>query len=257
MNDMIGSFLKMKDSIFKLLIDLKSNIYFTEVELQTLTEIHRSLEVIKMTVLSICRRDATLYTADTALKFMLSKLDQQNTNLSARLAVNLRKRIKERRLVIAGVLHYLHDPESFYSTPEDDTLKKPTSDEICDVIVSMLKRLKYKEIPTGAVEREEELITTAVLSSDEDDEPLSNLATRKLTLTQELEKELEKCKTKKKVVPTPSGQFDLTGFVKTEKAIYDNKGERGVYLTQAYTYLKSITPTSVESERVFSSAGYF
>lgn len=54
-----------------------------------------------------------------------------------------------------------------------------------------------------------------------------------------------------------SGEFDLMGFVMTEKAIYDNKGERGVYLTQAYTYLASILPTSVESERVFSSAGYF
>lgn len=51
---------------------------------------HNSLEVVKITVLSICRRDATLYTADTALKLMLNKLDQQNTYLSSSLAMNLR-----------------------------------------------------------------------------------------------------------------------------------------------------------------------
>lgn len=104
---------------------------------------HNSLEVVKITVLSICRRDATLYTADTALKLMLNKLDQQNTYLSSSLAMNLRNRIKERRLLIAGVLHYLHDAEDFYSDSEDDTFLKPTSEQICHVIVSMLKRLKY------------------------------------------------------------------------------------------------------------------
>lgn len=66
---------------------------------------------------------------------------------------------------------------------------------------------------------------------------------------------MEKRKEKKKAV-LPPDEFDLLGFVMTEKAIYDNRGERGVYLTQAYTYLTPILPTSVESERVFS-VGYF
>lgn len=188
---------------------------------------------------------------------MLNKLDQQNTHLSSSLAVNLRKRIKERRLLIEGVLHYLHDSESFYSASEDDTFPKPTSEQICDVVVRMLKRLKYKANPSSTGETESTSTTTAVLSSDEDDEPLARLATTgKLTLQQEFEKEMEKCKQIKKALP-PSEEFDLMGFVMTEKAIYDNRGERGVYLSQAYTYLTSILPTSVESERVFSSAGYF
>lgn len=33
-------------------------------------------------------------------------------------------------------------------------------------------------------------------------------------------------------------------------------GNRGRYLSKAYEYLLNIKPTSVESERVFSSAGY-
>lgn len=252
----------MKDCIFKLLIDIKSDISFTDVEIQTLTYIHRSLEVVKITVLSICRRDATLYTADTAMKFMLNKLDQQNTCLSSSLAVNLRRRIKERRLLIAGVLHYLHDSESFYSASDDDTFPKPTSEEVCDYIVSLLKRLKYKQNPTSSLsvtERETEATTAVLLSSDEDDKLLATASlatTSELTLQQEFEKEMEKCKGKKKAV-LPSDEFDLLEFVMAEKAIYDNRGERGVYLTQAYTFLISILPTSVESERVFSSAGYF
>ncbi|XP_013199728.1 uncharacterized protein LOC132903872 isoform X2 [Amyelois transitella] len=251
MSDMIGVFLKLKDSISKALIDWKSDISFSENDIQCLNEIHHSLNVVKLTVMSLCRRETTLYTADTALKFMLKKLDEQDTFLSKNLASNLRSRIKARRLLLAGVLHYLHDAEDFFAEPDNDTFPKPDSNEISDIVVNLLSQLKYK--------------TTAAFATDDScNSRDSNLQFERseesltLTLQEQLEKELEKCQQFNKNKDQSSNtNLDLLGFVQIEKAIYDNGGQRGIYLTEAYKYLMCILPTSVESERVFSSAGYF
>ena len=51
--------------------------------------------------------------------------------------------------------------------------------------------------------------------------------------------------------------LDIDTLVKIEMALFENGGSRGKYLEIAYDSLRSIPPTSVESERVFSSSGYF
>ncbi|XP_045508881.1 uncharacterized protein LOC123704546 [Colias croceus] len=95
-------------------------------------------------------------------------------------------------------------------------------------IASATLLLKVRDASTIAVPQTESECRTAVLSVDGDDRPLSSLATTsELTLQQELEKEMENCKEKKKAMP-PNDEFDILGFVMTEKAIYDNRGERGV-----------------------------
>lgn len=102
-----------------------------------------------MTVLSICRRDATLYSTDTALKFIHKKLEDRNSPLSVILALNLGKRFKQRRLLLSVVMHYLQDSEDFFRQPvDDDTFPKPSGQEITQVIVELLRKLKYKTSTT-------------------------------------------------------------------------------------------------------------
>lgn len=50
---------------------------------------------------------------------------------------------------------------------------------------------------------------------------------------------------------------DLSTTVRVEMALFESGGQRqrGRYLSLAYNHLKSIPPTSVEPERIFSSAG--
>ena len=111
---MIGRFLKLKDCVLKVLIDLKLNSDFEldEFDLTILKNIYNSLSVVKVTVLELCKRDANLLKADIALKFMLTKLDGQATILYLSLTLAKALRIKERRLLISGVLQYLHDRQS-------------------------------------------------------------------------------------------------------------------------------------------------
>jgi hypothetical protein len=47
----------------------------------------------------------------------------------------------------------------------------------------------------------------------------------------------------------------VTAVVKSEMALYESGNPHGRYLQQAYAYLLSIPPTSVEAERAFSAAG--
>lgn len=46
-------------------------------------------------------------------------------------------------------------------------------------------------------------------------------------------------------------------IIKNEMAQYEEYGTRGKYLNIIFDYLKTVQPTSVESERVFSVAGQF
>ena len=83
---------------------------------------------------------------------------------------------------------------------------------------------------------------------------LTDASDEELTVAEELEKEIRKAKTE---VNKSTVNTDLESIVRVEMCIYDSAGGgRGVYLTAAYNYLLSITPTSIEAERAFSSAGY-
>jgi hypothetical protein len=47
----------------------------------------------------------------------------------------------------------------------------------------------------------------------------------------------------------------LTATIKKEMGLFQNGGMRGYHLSLAYDFWMGIVPTSVESERAFSSAG--
>lgn len=97
---------------------------------------------------------------------------------------------------------------------------------------------------------------------EEDNVPLSNLLSREPSPT--LEDELERNLRTEWVaesgpvvrVPTTTGNNSLDLILKREMTLFECGGNRGKYLEAAYTYVKSIPPTSVEAERAFSSAGY-
>ena len=50
---------------------------------------------------------------------------------------------------------------------------------------------------------------------------------------------------------------DLVKIIKREMEYFETVNVRGKYLGRAFEYLSTIQPTSVESERAFSAAGFF
>ncbi|GBN15837.1 hypothetical protein AVEN_248238-1 [Araneus ventricosus] len=101
---MIERFHKLKVCIDKALIDVGSDTKVSNLEWSKIKDLIESLQPFKLAVETLCRRDSTLLTAETALKFILEKLLSQDTMLNAELSEALRVRIKERHTIVTGKL---------------------------------------------------------------------------------------------------------------------------------------------------------
>lgn len=248
MADMITRFLKIKDSVSKALIDLKSDIQFNDAELLILTELADSLAVIKATVEVLCQRDANLITAVTAIKFMLKKLQEDSSSIGTQLANSLESRIKQRLTNLTGILLYLHSPTTYYKDLLDGVNDPIALDneQIRSYIVNIINKHFSTTTPTATTTQENENV--------EQSHTVVNIPRSiKDQLGQEIKKAL---KQHTSTNPTsPSTELDLETKIRVEMALYDSGGKMGEHLTKVYKALKSIPPTSVESERAFSSAG--
>ncbi|GBL92485.1 hypothetical protein AVEN_174752-1 [Araneus ventricosus] len=114
---MIERLRKLKVCTDKALIVIGSDTKFSDLEWSKIKDLIDSLQPCKLAVEALCRRDSTLLTAETTLKFILEKLLTQDTVLSAELSETLCVRIKELRSIVTGILIYLQNPKKY----DDDT----------------------------------------------------------------------------------------------------------------------------------------
>ncbi|CAG4966538.1 unnamed protein product [Parnassius apollo] len=210
---------------------MNSDIKFTQSEFHTLDNFQKSLNIIKVTVEALCRRDAILLTADAAMKFMLRKLDSQNSTLSRLLARSLRVRISQRRLSIASTFQYLQNPETYFS--EVATAEFPKTPEMVEEIYSLTQKFEDESVVR-----------------DMDDLALDNSASSEKNTNMGNRNETEDVANR----DGGYGENDKHKLIQIAMALFENGGNRGFYLDMAYRHL--LTPTSVESERAFSSAAY-
>lgn len=116
---MLERFSMIKNCVRKSLIDLKSEINFTDSELTLLSDTILALQPIKLAVETLCSENVNLYIADVTLKFMLDELMNQHTLLSNELKNALIQQIKKRRTSYSDVLQYLSDHNLKISNEED------------------------------------------------------------------------------------------------------------------------------------------
>lgn len=76
---MVSRFVELKTCIQKALIDLKNPIVVSDSKFELLAELVSVLSPVKLTVVALCHRDANLCTADAALKFLLSQLEENES----------------------------------------------------------------------------------------------------------------------------------------------------------------------------------
>ncbi|XP_075990255.1 uncharacterized protein LOC142985898 [Anticarsia gemmatalis] len=243
--DMIERFYDLKVCIDKSLIDIQSDVKFTDEECSTMKVLIDCLQPFKLAVEALCRRDATLITAETILKFVFEKLDGINSILSVELAEALRDRIKERRsIVITGILIYLNNPNKYYSDMRlsDNTFPMPKKN---------LMRQEMKKILNQVITNDNEVEDVGPASDDSDSE---RLLSDNLSLKEQLEIKIQQ---EKKDFRKPLNRvLDYEKILKKEMSAYETEGVRGKYLSLIYDFLTSVKPTSVEAERAFSAAGY-
>ena len=86
-------------------------------EFETISSVVACLEPVKLAVEALCRNDATLLSADTAIVFMINNLG--TSALAVRLKASLVTRINERRTMFSGLLHYLHTGHQRYENVDN------------------------------------------------------------------------------------------------------------------------------------------
>ncbi|XP_060801934.1 uncharacterized protein LOC132903887 [Amyelois transitella] len=251
--NMLERFYNLKNCIDKALIDIESEIKFSDNEWFKINDLIASLQPFKLGVEALCRRESTLITADTTFQFILDKLQQKNTVLSNQLTQSLHERIKERRTNLTGVLIYLQNPKKYdqeaKNTDRTQTFFMPKKAAIRQEIKKILERVSTvedDEMYAGDVFENTSIAGTSVTVTD---------TASTLTLKEELEKQLQQEKEIFKKRPD-NKQKDYEKILKKEMACFESDGIRGEYLTLAYEYIMTVQPTSVEAERAFSASGY-
>lgn len=203
-----------------------------------------SLQPFKLAVEALCRRDSTLLTAETTLKFVLEKLLTHDTVLSTELSEALLTRIKERRTIVTGILIYLHNPKKYHEDTNraDDTFTMPKKKDIRLEMKKILERLIQDDNSNENVEE--------IVEKNLDSPSLK----KDLTLQEELQLQIQQETTCYTIHTKKEKDFDKV--LKKEITAFESEGVRGEYLSAFHDYLLTIKPTSVEAERAFSAAGY-
>lgn len=187
--NMLERFYIVRLCISKALIDLRSEIRFTETEWFAINDLKNSWQPLKLGVEVLCRRDATLITAETTVRFILEKLNNQSTPLSTKLAAALRRRIKQRRTDLTGTLLYLQNPIKFENDLKnpDDTFLLPKKTIIRKEIKKLLERVLSNEYGEKIL-----CASNTDSCSNNSDEDQEQDESRTLSLKEELEMKLQK-----------------------------------------------------------------
>ncbi|UYV71041.1 ATP6V0B [Cordylochernes scorpioides] len=110
---MLERLLSVKSAIQKALIYVNANVRLTDEDFDIMTQVISALKPLRAAVAAICRRDATLLTAEATVKFFLEELQAQSHSLCKDLQKSFQKRILEERCNKTSLdLQYLHNRQA-------------------------------------------------------------------------------------------------------------------------------------------------
>jgi len=208
---MLERFVELKASLQKCLSVLKKELQIkvSEEDFKTIQEIANALKPVKLGVEALCRKNASLLTANAVMKFIIQKLKQQENLISSSLLSSLLGRFRERYVPkLAGVVQWLHDPGSKpdknFSVPLE-TLNKE--------LLGFATKLQGNN---HEIENDED---NATLESDSEEE----------SLEAELEKCIENiCSPQKR--QTGAASSSVAALIRKEIALHKQQGSRGKIL---------------------------
>lgn len=247
---MLERFLEVKNAVRKSLIDIKADIFFTEIDFEIVSEVVSALQPVKLAVDTLCRKDINLYVADVTLEFMLNEVTEVNSFLSNELKEELIFRIKERRIVYSDLLQYLYNPEKLNKGDSFGIFNNSNKTTVLNGFVELIERQTIKSSPITVDHNESEKTSNSSLKPENNKIPLF------LSMRQKLDFIINE-KINAPVTMENSKTSGLKDIIRKEMNYFSDHGVKGKYLEIAFQSLLSIRPTSIESERAFSSASYF
>lgn len=225
---MIERALLLKNSIHDSLKELDRSDLFTEINFSGLENLMNVLKPIKLTVEALSRSDATIITAEGAISFLFKKLEQCNNDISTIFLSSIKLRVEKRKNTnLITLAKHLHTPN------------QQLSKSVLNFATDMLKRLYPLPVCN-------EMTNTP----PNQEVGCSNREDSNFTLRDELNLAIAQAV----MEPDIDDNFDV---LKQEFAVYKRTGNKTKNILLLYNAIKTIKPTSTESERAFSIASNF
>ena len=179
------------------------------------------LKLVEQCSKSLCKSNATLVGAEVCHDFLINSLVKLNTNYAQILASNIKKRVLQRRTILSDIVCYLSSMGSklqtnfnFYVEPSDEDIKTFIENHI--------------------------QINNCLPSSSPYIIEESNQ--NSMSLVELLE-----------IVNQPVKHAQRVSDIENELIDFRQRGVLGEILSQTLNTLLTISPTSVQCERIFSS----
>lgn len=235
--------LKLKKPIEKALIDIEGPTLLNS-EWIMLKELCSVLSIFKEGVEALCRNDATILSSISVIEFVETSLLQYESNFAKKFADRLTERIHQRAdNDIYGLVYFLHNG---HTQIETKLFGKLSESQIGSKIVEKVILLEL----SGSHEEESEpeaLNKELEDSSCSEQEKATSVAA---ALQIKIAADRARAPKKKKEIP-------LEKKIKEEIYTFKKEGRRGKLLEGLYQALLTVPPTSVESERAFSTSSKF
>lgn len=246
---MLERFVLLKNEIQKALIDIREVVYFTDDEFNQMNELIRVLQPVKLVVEALCKRDATLISCDIVLQFVMTRIKEGDSDIATKVYESIKKRILERRTYLSEVISYLNYGKLHSCTSPGQEYFNYISRSQLTNHIKTLAELNCDNTSLIDASDSETQYSEEILNSTSSGASVQSL---ELELYSAIRFAHSIGSRKRNHNPNQS----LLATIRKEMTLFECGGSRGKNLENVYQMLMSIPPTSVESERVFSSAAY-
>lgn len=226
---MLQRFLQVVGQVVETLNEIGKQDMITEEDIDVLRSLLNTLQPIRLASEALGRKDANLLTAEGTLNFLFSKLKKQNSRFSNEIYAAVLKRISERRnKELVSLMKFLQSKNLTGSTELPVLTRAQLTRFIKEEAINLVRKAAVPEqAPTGNPTE-------------------TNLV--ELTMEEELESAIQEFSANAPVVEAP----DVGKVLQKELTLLELNGNLSHNLGQLLSNLKSIKPTSIESERIFS-----
>ena len=241
MSDMIERYLVLAPHVHKLMLKEfnEPDLVLSKTEMTLLQNAFDALRAVKWASEMLCSQTVDLAGSDAIIRFLENRLTELSCPIADGLLESLQVRYHDRKnSQLLGVVKFLENPNQPKDVQKQYKLPSRTS------VAEFLKEEHSRLYPDTPVEEPEE---TTEPSSSSPKKVTGDKNKKDLNKAFELFLSSQKAST-----PTPAAD------VWSKKLeLFSKSGERSPSLSQMYDALKTVPPTSVEAERVFSVTGQF
>lgn len=243
---MLARYICISKHVRKALDTLNLNFMATtDAEEKYCEDIINALKPIRVAVEALSRQNVNLLAADSILKFLFTKLENQHTELGNEFLSSLKKNLTARRSSrLLSAFKYLHDPVNS-SSDKSEFFHTCSKTELIKEAENYLVRLFSTSIQEDQ----------AVSSSDDDDVFATNNVDEE-DMAKQLEKYVQQC-SKPKADIAQHAANQMFSSLRNELKLYEKTGEKTQNVERLIGAFNTVKPTSTQNERNFSTAGNF